>query len=75
MSSLPRKSGVLLHILPSRSLRHRGYRAVCPKFSAFLARSGQKLWQVLPLQETSPALEIPLTAPFRLCWKPSLPEP
>ena len=72
MSFLPRKSGVLLHIssLPGPF----GIGDIGPSarnFSAFLARSGQKLWQVLPLQETSPALgNSPYSSPSAFAGNP-----
>ncbi len=72
MAFLPRKSGVLLHIssLPGPW----GIGDIGPSardFSAFLALSGQKLWQVLPLQETSPALgNSPYSSPSAFAGNP-----
>ncbi len=72
MAFLPRKSGILLHIssLPGPF----GIGDIGPSardFSALLARSGQKLWQVLPLQETNPALgNSPYSSPSAFAGNP-----
>ena len=72
MAFLPRKSGILLPVssLPGRF----GIGDIGPSarnFASFLALSGQKLWQVLPLQETSPALgNSPYSSPSAFAGNP-----